>query len=229
LIMSNLAFSQGERKYITFSGYVIDSKTQEPLPGAYIHIINAGKATIANSKGFFTANVFPGDSIVFSFISFRKQFHIIPLKAEQSYTAVIGLQLDAKMLKEVKVYPYRTEEEFKEALIAMKIPDEREREVLAQTFNADNLRALSLTQGLGAGGNFRYAMDQQFKQYTNQGNVTVNPLFNPFAWASFISGIKKGAFKDKTWKNAASQAPVENITRDEFFRNGGAAPANLRQ
>jgi CarboxypepD_reg-like domain len=219
LIISHLAFSQGERKYISFSGYVIDQKTQEPLPGAYIIITNAGKAVTSDAKGYFSANVFPSDSIVFSYLSYKKQFHKIPKDVELTYSAVIGLQQDAKMLREVKVYPYRTEEEFKEALVAMKVPDEREREILAQTFNSNKVRALMFSQGMGGDANYRYAMNLQQNTFQNIGTVTVNPLLNPFAWASFISGIKKGAFKDKTWRTAAGEAPNPTITRDEFYRN----------
>ena len=78
---------------------------------------------------------------------------------------------------------------------------------------------MSFSQGMSAGENYRYAMSLQQNAYQNIGTVTMNPLFNPFAWASFISGIKKGAFKDKTWKTSAGQAPTPSITRDEFYRD----------
>ena len=61
LIVSSLAYSQGEIKYITFSGLVIDGQTKEPLPGAYITIPRAGRGTLSNSKGYFVLGVFPGD------------------------------------------------------------------------------------------------------------------------------------------------------------------------
>ena len=50
--------AQGENKYITFSGFVIDSKTEEPLPNAYISIPEAGRGTIADARGYFILYVF---------------------------------------------------------------------------------------------------------------------------------------------------------------------------
>ena len=144
------ANAQGEDKYIQFSGFVIDSKSEEALPGAYITIENAGRGVISNSKGYFILNVFPGDSIVFNYLGFSKQYHVIPKEAGLNYSAVVELQEDAKVLKEVRVYPFRTEEEFKNALIAMELPDERERQILRETFSQDNVNRLVAMQGMTA-------------------------------------------------------------------------------
>ncbi len=135
LIISNLAFGQGEIKYITFSGLVIDSQTKEPLPGAYITIPSAGRGTLSNSKGYFVMSVFPGDTVNFSYLGFKKQFHIIPRKTDVDYSVFVELQVDSKMLREVKVYPFSTEEEFKQALVDMKLPDERERRMSGGSFH----------------------------------------------------------------------------------------------
>lgn len=215
------ANAQGEDKYIQFSGFVIDSKSEEALPGAYITIENAGRGVISNNKGYFILNVFPGDSIVFNYLGFAKQYHVIPREAGLNYSAVVELQEDAKVLKEVTVYPFRTEEEFKDALIAMDLPDERERQILRETFSQDNVNRLVAMQGMSAAGNFKYAMDQQLQQINSRGQYTVNPLTNPFAWANFIQTIKSGAIKDDTWKSKYENVPRESGSRDAIFRNGG--------
>ena len=215
------AAAQGEDKYIQFSGFVIDSKSEEALPGAYITIENAGRGVISNSKGYFILNVFPGDSIVFNYLGFSKQYHVIPREAGLNYSAVVELREDAKVLKEGTVYPFRTEEEFKDALISMNLPDERERQILRETFSQDNVNRLVAMQGMTAAGNYRYAMDQQLQQINSRGQITVNPLTNPFAWANFIQTIKSGAFKDDTWKSKYENVPREQGSRDAIFRNGG--------
>lgn len=218
------AAAQGKDKYIQFSGFVIDSKSEEALPGTFITIENAGRGVISNGKGYFILNVFPGDTVAFRYLGFSRQYHVIPAEAGLNYSAVVELQQDAKLLKEVVVYPFRTEEEFKKALIAMELPDEREREILRETFSQENLNRMVAMQGMSADANFRYGMDRQLQQIQRQGQMTVNPLTNPFAWANFIKTIKSGALKDDTWKAKYEYVPREKGGRDAIFRSGGNTP-----
>lgn len=219
LIMSNLAFSQGEIKYITFSGLVIDSKSKEPLPGAYITIPSAGRGTLSNSKGYFVLGVFPGDTVIFSYLGFKKQFHIIPRKTDVDYSVFVELQIDSKMLKEVKVYPFSTEEEFKQALVDMKLPDDRDRKILAENYSPEKIAQMASVHGMNSNDSYRYGQSQYLKQLESRGQITTNPLLNPFAWANFIKSVRGGAWKDQSWKAGAAAAPRDNVTRDKFFRD----------
>ena len=219
LIVSHLAYSQGEIKYITFSGVVIDGQTKEPLPGAYITLPQAGRGTLSNSRGYFALAVFPGDTVVFSYLGFKKQFHVIPKKTDVDYSVFVELQVDSKMLKEVKVYPFSTEEEFKQALVDMKLPDERERQILRETYSAENIAKMAAVHGMSSYDNFKYGQNQFIKQIEGRGAVTTNPLLNPFSWASFVKSIKSGAWKDKSWKAGAEVAPYDNVNRDQYFRD----------
>lgn len=221
LIVSNLAFGQGEIKYITFSGLVIDGQSKEPLPGAYITIPKAGRGTLSNGKGYFVLGVFPGDTVMFSYLGFKKQYHIIPKNTDIDYSVFVELQVESKMLKEVKVYPFSTEEEFKQALVDMKLPDDRERKILAENYSPENIAKMAAVHGMSADANYRYANNQFLKQIESRGQVTMNPLLNPFAWVNFVKAVKSGAWKDKAWKAGADVAPADNVTRDAFFRNAG--------
>ena len=125
------------------------------------------------------------------------------------------------MLKEVKVYPFSTEEEFKQALVDMKLPDDRERKILQETYSPENIARMASVHGMSADANYRYANNQFLKQIESRGQVTMNPLLNPFAWVNFVKAVKSGAWKDKAWKAGANTAPADNVTRDEFFRNTG--------
>lgn len=214
-------FAQGDQKYVQFSGFVIDSKTEEALPGAYIHVVNAGKGTLTNSKGYFIINVFPGDTIQFSFMGFSKQFHVVPKTVELHYSAVVEMQEDSKMLREVKVYPFSTEEEFKRALVQMQLPDAEERRILEETFSPENIARMIAMQGMSADANYRFAMNQQLANIQKQGTMTVNPLFSPTAWLNFIKTIKDGSIKDDSWKGKFDNIPREKGGRDAIFRNGG--------
>ncbi|MCR9063639.1 MAG: carboxypeptidase-like regulatory domain-containing protein [Cytophagales bacterium] len=216
LLGASESYAQGDKKFITFSGFVIDGKTDEPLPGAYIINERAGRGTLTNEKGYFLLNVFPGDSIVFSYLGFKKQYHIIPRDVMLTYSAVVELNEDAKMLKEVKVYPFSNEEEFKLALIEMELPDARERAYMEENLSRDNLDRAIAMQGMSADQNYRYAMNQQLQNIQSRGSVTTNPLLNPIAWKSFISSIKNGSFSNKAYKKG-EYSPRNQGSRDAIF------------
>jgi hypothetical protein len=218
LIAGSDTYAQGDKKFITFSGFVIDGKTDEPLPGAYIINERAGRGTLTNEKGFFVINVFPEDSLVFSYLGFKKQYHIIPKDVMLSYSAVVELNEDAKMLKEVKVYPFRNEEEFKLALIEMELPDARDRAFMEENLSRENLDRAIAMQGMSADANYRYAMTQQLRYIQNQSSITTNPLLNPMAWTSFIRSIKDGTFNNKAWKKG-DFVPRTEGSRDAIFRS----------
>jgi hypothetical protein len=210
-------YAQGDNKFITFTGFVIDGTNDEPLPGAYIINERAGRGTLTNDKGFFLINVFPGDSIIFSFLGFSKQYHIIPRDVMLTYSAVVELSQDSKMLKEVKVYPFSTEEEFKLALIQMELPDARERANMDENLSRENLDRAMAMQGMSADANYRYAMNQQIMNIQKRGSITTNPLTSPFAWASFIKSIKNGTFTNNAYKKG-DYIPKTEGSRDAIFR-----------
>jgi hypothetical protein len=217
------ALAQGQMSQITFTGIITGGKNSEPLPLARIFIPRAGKGVLSSVNGYFALPVYPGDSIIFSYVGYKTQYHIIPRRlTEQTYSAVVALQEDVKLLSEVKVYPYPTEELFKQALINMKLPDEKDREALAKNTDAQALlRAMAATP-MGALSNHQNFMNQQIfgrEALANRGTVTTFPFLNPFAWANFIRSVKRGDFQTKEYRQGLNNAPPENIRRDDVLRN----------
>ncbi len=217
LLGAKSTFGQGQDKAVIFTGIVVGGKNSEPLPGAYIFNSSAGRGTISNTNGYFIINVFPGDSVVFSFVGFKKQYHIIPKKIEQNYSAIVDLKEDVKTLAEVKVYPYPTEELFKEAFVNYKLPDAREREALAKATDQRTLSALGYANGMGAMANYRNFMQSQQNMLTNKTFVSTQ-LLNPIAWASFIQSVKKGELTRKDWKGVTDVQVNETLPREKFTR-----------
>lgn len=217
--LSPEARAQGEQKFITFSGFVIDASTDEPMVGAYVINQRAGKGVQANSKGYFILDVFPGDSIVFSFLGYKPQYYIIPKTTGLTWSVVVELTIENKWLKAVKVYPYRTEEEFKMAFLSMDAPNEEERKIIEKNLGTATLRSIAMALPMSAMGNYRYAMDQQLNHLHNQKMNTVNPLTNAGSWINFIRSVKNGtALKGLSGGNGG--VPQEKDTRSEIFRAG---------
>jgi hypothetical protein len=213
----NSAKAQGEQKYITFSGFVIDGNTDEPLVGAYVINHRAGRGVQTNSKGYFILDVFPGDSVVFSFMGYKPQFFNIPKNPGLTYSAVVVLDIDSKWLKEVKVYPYRTEEEFKLAFLTMDAPNEEERKIIEKNLGKGTLRSIAMNTPMNSMGNYRYALDQQLNHQQNSRFTTLNPLLNAGSWVNFIKNVKNGNLM-KGLSTSTNSAPAERDVKSEIFR-----------
>jgi len=217
--LSTDAQAQGEQKFITFSGFVIDGNTDEPMVGAYVINHRAGKGVQTNSKGYFILDVFPGDSIVFSFLGYKPQYYNIPKNTGLTYSVVVELNIENKWLKEVKVYPYRTEEEFKMAFLTMDAPNEEERRIIEKNLGTSTLRSIAMASPMSSMGNYRYALDQQLNHLHNQKMTTMNPLMNAGSWVNFIRSVKNGSLLQGL-TSGSSSAPEERDTRSEIFRAG---------
>ncbi len=211
------AEAQGEQKFITFSGFVIDGNTDEPLVGAYVINHRAGRGVQTNSKGYFILDVFPGDSIVFSFMGYKPQFLNIGKNPGLTYSAVVVLDIDSKWLKEVKVYPYRTEEEFKLAFMSMDAPNEEERRIIEKNLGKGTLRSIAMNTPMSAMGNYRYALDQQLSHQQNARFTNLNPLLNAGSWVNFIKNVKNGNLM-KGLSTTTNIPTEERDVKGEIFR-----------
>ena len=215
--------AQGQDRQITFTGFITGGKNSEPLPGAYIYIPKAGKGVLSAPNGYFALPVFPGDSIVFSYVGFKAQYHIIPRRlTDLTYSVVVALQEDVKTLAEVKVYPYATEELFKEAFVNLKLPDQMERDNLARNTSPEAIMRQAATMPMGALANHQYFMNQQFngrESIIGRSQMTTFSFTNPFAWANFIRSVKRGDLKSKEWRSELNKAPRENLSRKDILQD----------
>ena len=212
-------FAQGQDKSVIFSGKVVSDRTSDFLPNAYVFNPQSGRGTLTDDFGDFSLYVYPGDSLVFTYVGFKKKYYIIPRTNEQMQSAIIHMAEQVTMLAEVKVYPYNTEEAFKKAFIEMKLENEAGRKALEKNLEQSKLNVLALQAGLSGNGNFRNFSDQMTYSMANR-NFQQSPLMaftNPFAWANFIKSVKNGDLKKTGYKKAYEDAPTEGISRQKFM------------
>jgi hypothetical protein len=197
--ISHSSHAQGKQHIIQFSGIVLGGEEGQPLIGASLYIPKAGRGTTTNEYGFFSMPTLAGDSIIISAIGFKKRFYKIPATTEDGYSVVIELLSDTTMLPVVEVYPYPTEELFKEAFLALELPDEKDQQAMQKNLNQQLLARMVYNSGMSGYENFRNYNNQQI--YMNA-NRNFNPTFqflNPFAWAQFIKSVKRGDLKKKSY------------------------------
>jgi hypothetical protein len=192
--------AQGVGQSIQFTGVIIGGKESTPLPGVYVMIPKASRGTVTNEYGYFSLPVMPGDSIIFSSIGYKKKYHVIPLKTEGTYSVIIDLAEDVTQLSPVTIYPYPTEEIFKESFLALKLPDEKDQQNMRRNLDKNELNRMAYMSGMSANENFRYYTNSQVNGFANR---NLNPswsFLNPFAWAKFIKSIKNGDLKRKDYQ-----------------------------
>jgi hypothetical protein len=100
------------------------------------------------------------------------------------------------LLPTTVVYPWPTKEQIYEYFLKAPVPDddlERARKNLAQEKMAD----LAMRTPMDASMNYRYSMNQYNTKLYNAGQIPMNNLLNPIAWAKFVDAWKKGDFKRK--------------------------------
>lgn len=182
---------------LQFSGVVVSGDSLQPVPFTAITVKGTYRGTLSDYYGFFSFVAQEGDTIEFSVIGFQKSTYILPDSLEGSrYSIIQVLNQDTIMLPTTVIYPWPTKEQIYEYFLKAPVPDddlERARKNLAQETIVD----MALTVPMDATMNYRNTMNQYNTRLYNAGQIPMNNLLNPIAWAKFVQAWKKGEFKKK--------------------------------
>lgn len=189
--------AQGDSRIIQFSGIVLGEDSISGVPGVHLYVPKAGRGTTTNPYGYFSMPVLEGDSLIISAVGYRRQHYIIPNVENINYTVVIEMTQDTTYLPELEVFPFPTEELFKEAVLALELPYQEDLDNLRRNLDEAMLRKMYRETAMGPSANHNYFVSQQMLAWNNKFQPTSIPLLNPFAWAQFIKSIKRGDLKKK--------------------------------
>jgi signal peptidase I len=198
LALGTLESKAQDENLLQFSGVILDADSLNPLPFSTVIIKNTNRGTTSDYYGFFSFVAEPGDTIRFSNVGYRSELYIIPDTLQTSrYSMIQLLNRDTVELKEVTVYPWPTKEQFKEAFLSLNTPDDdyqRAMRNLRQATMRDKIMNMPMADGSA---NFKYAMQNRNSQIYSAGQFPSYTIFNPLAWAKFISAWKNGDFKQE--------------------------------
>jgi hypothetical protein len=161
-----------------------------------IYVPKKGRGTVSGRFGYFSMPVLEGDTIVFTFIGLKKQSFTVPEKMDKDrISLILTMEVDEIALAEIEVMPYPTEDEFKQAVIAMTVVD-------PMAISRTNMRPemlLRWAESMPASGGENFRAFQEAQMMQNQDIYGPRPLriLDPFAWSQFIRSIKRGDFKSK--------------------------------
>ena len=192
LLSANTSQAQEKKQdVIQFSGIVATQDTTAGILGAHVYVPKGGRGTTTNYYGYFSFPVLEGDSVVISAVGFKKQHVIIPELEGDNYTKMIVMEEDTTYLKGVDVLPYPTEEMFKEAVLAYRLPNQEDLNNMDRNMDPAVLYEIYRNMGMDGEMNHRYFTQMQAKYLFDAYGPRYNPLFNPFAWAEFFKSLKK--------------------------------------
>lgn len=191
-------YAQGKPPVVQFSGVVLSAQdSNSVIPGVHLYVPKAGRGTTTNMLGYFSMPVLAGDSVVISAVGFEKQGFTIPEDQGDQVTVIIEMRQDTTYLPEIAIFPYPTEEMFKEAILALEMPDQENRDFMKKNLSPEVLAYMMQTTPMDGSENHKVYMQQQFLQQHYGNSMRMNPFLNPLNWASFIQSIKRGDLKKK--------------------------------
>jgi len=196
IFSKNFAVAQ-HRKPVQFSGVVVTSDSLKPVPYTNIIIKNTSRGTTADFNGFFSFVALEGEELIFSAIGFKKAYFKIPdTLTKDRYTLIQALTNDTIMLSETVIHPWPSKEQFKQAFITLKVPDD-DYEIALKNLALEDLKFMIREMKMDGSMNYRNYIEQQVNRIYYAGQLPPNNLLNPFAWAQFIKAWQNGDFKRK--------------------------------
>jgi hypothetical protein len=193
-----LSDAQTDKKVIQFSGVVVNGDSLQPVPYTNISLKGSNHGTMSDYFGFFSVVAESYDTIVFSSLGFRRSQYVIPGDLKENHYSIIQmLQKDTILLRETVIFPWPTKEQFEIAFVELQVPDddlERARKNLSQ----DKIISISSTMPMDASMNYKNSTQQFNTKLYNAGQIPMNNLLNPIAWAKFVQAWKNGDFKRKS-------------------------------
>jgi hypothetical protein len=184
-------------KVVQFSGLVLTSDSLQPLPYAVIYDKTKHQGTYTNALGFFSFAAAEGDSIIFSYIGYKKKSFQIPIQlTADKYNMVQLMSTDTVYLAATVIHPYPRPEELKQAVLNLKLPNddmERARKNIAR-MSTPEIKMSVPVDGREAS---TMVLRNQASTYYYRGQTPPQNIFNPIAWSQFFEAWKRGDYKNK--------------------------------
>jgi hypothetical protein len=184
-----------ENKLIQYSGMIVSADSLYPVPYTSILIRGTKHGTISDYYGFFSFVAQENDVIEFIALGFKPASFIIPDSLEDNkYSMIQVMNPDTYLLKEALILPWPTKEQFKQAFLKLELPNDdaaRAQRNIGSIRNPEYYGYSGSTVAM----NQQLMLQQQNSRVYGMGQIPINNLMNPFAWAQFISDWRSGKLK----------------------------------
>jgi CarboxypepD_reg-like domain len=217
ILSAPISFAQNNKKIIQFSGLVVGGDSAYGIPGVHVFVPRAGRGTVTSHLGYFTMPTLVGDSVVIRSLGYKEKHFIVPFSIEDNISVIIQLSEDTTILPSVSVFPWPTEEIFKEAFLALRLP-EADMDAMHKNLNEQVMKRMMYNESPDGMQIHKYYIEQQIQRTDTKffsNYYAWQNLANPFAWASFIKQVKKGALKTKSYQEYTPEVTDKEIQKNE--------------
>jgi len=184
-----------DNRLIQYSGMVVSADSLYPVPYTSILVRGTKHGTISDYYGFFSFVVQENDVIEFNALGFKSASFMIPDSLEYNkYSMIQVMNPDTYLLKEALILPWPTKEQFKQAFLKLELPNDdaaRAQRNIGSIRNPEYYGYSGSTVAM----NQQLMLQQQNSRVYGMGQIPINNLMNPFAWAQFISDWRSGKLK----------------------------------
>jgi hypothetical protein len=182
---------------IQFSGLVMTSDSLMAVPYAGIWSITRNNGTSCDYNGFFSFVAAKGDTIRISALGYKDQIFTIPTDlTETKYSVIQLLTRDTIFVAETIIYPWPSKEEFRDAFLALDIPDD-EYETARKNLEREAMKEMGEAMAMDADMNADYQTKALQQKIYYAGQYPPMRIFDVFAWKEFFEAWKRGDFKNE--------------------------------
>lgn len=182
---------------IQFSGVLLTRDSLEAVPFATVMIKGSNRGTISDYFGYYSFVAERGDTIQFSYVGFKDAFFVIPDSLNRkNYSLIQMMDVDTIILQEAVIYPWPTKEQFRQAFLDLRLPEDDKQIAMRNLDRAEMKERMENMQASGSEA-YKLTMQSHANQLYYAGQLPPNNLLNPIAWAKFIKAWKDGTFKKK--------------------------------
>jgi len=181
---------------IQLSGIIIEGDSANGVSGAHIYENNFRYGTISNYAGFFTLSAEMGDTLVISAIGYKKKIFVVPYISQVGLTVLLDMEMENYILPVIEIFPYPNEKIFKQAFLAMGLPDDNY-QAMQRRLDYRIIQAWAYSGPMNANDNHKYFMAMQNAFMPNRYTAPTLSLTNPFAWREFIRSAKRRDLRQK--------------------------------
>ena len=184
---------------IQWTGTILDELMQ-PIPYAHVIVQKDFRGTSSDLQGKFTIITFPGDTLLISCIGYMPVKIPVPNFSHDDsrhFFRDIVLNEDPIMLRELIVFPWKTYREFREAFLALELPeDDLQRAYRNIAFLQERIYNAINSQTLTPNANFRDLTNLRTNRMMTLGHMyPTYAIANPIAWAQFFQALRNGDFR----------------------------------
>jgi len=203
---------------------IVRNDLLQPVPFAYIYVQKDLRSTMTNQRGMFTITTYPGDTLFVSCLGYKPLKIPVPnisFEDSRHYIKDIIIEEDPIMLSELVVLPWRTYREFKEAFMALELPeDDLQRAYRNIAVIQEQIYAAISNRPASPNSNFRDMVNNRTTRMMTYGHMyPTYSITNPFAWAQFFQALQNGEFRRTDDANTGKQpSVVEEFKQENYER-----------